>query len=82
MSVLPAKRAFLSPGSLARSKIIGNCGIIKPDVAQPFYVDYFRRLENQGADTKVEAKPYLVNGKMTGGFAYVAYPAKYDDTGV
>ena len=22
------------------------------------------------------------NGKTTGGFAYVAYPAKYDDTGV
>lgn len=28
------------------------------------------------------AKPYVVDGKMTGGFAYVAYPAKYDDTGV
>jgi Protein of unknown function (DUF2950) len=47
---------------------------IKPDVAQPFYGYYFRRLENQGADAKGVAERYLVNGKMTGGFAYVAIP--------
>jgi hypothetical protein len=33
-------------------------------------------------DAKGGAKPYLVNGKMTGGFAYVAYPAKYGETGI
>ena len=54
----------------------------KPDKAQPFYGYYFRQLENQGPDAKGGAKPYLVNGKMTGGFAYVAYPAKYGDTGI
>ena len=52
------------------------------DKAQPFYGYYFRRLEDQGSDAKGGAKPYLVNGKMTGGFAYVAYPAKYGDTGI
>jgi hypothetical protein len=55
---------------------------IKPNSAQPFYGYYFRRLENQGATSKGGATPYVVNGRMTGGFAYVAYPAKYDDTGV
>jgi hypothetical protein len=55
---------------------------IKPVKAQPFYGYYFRQLDNQGPDAKGGAKPYLVNGKMTGGFAYVAYPAKYDDTGI
>ena len=56
---------------------------VKPDAAQPFYGYYFRRLESQGRDApKGGAKPYVVDGKMTGGFAYVAYPAKYDDTGV
>ena len=55
---------------------------IKPDKAQPFYGYYFRQLENQGPDAKGGAKPYLVNGKMTGGFAYVAYPAKYGETGI
>ena len=55
---------------------------IKPDAAQPFYGYYFRRLDSQGRDAKGGAKPYVVNGKMTGGFAYVAYPAKYDETGM
>jgi hypothetical protein len=55
---------------------------IKPDAAQPFYGYYFRRLDNQGSNAKGGAKPYVVNGKATAGFAYIAYPAKYDDTGV
>jgi hypothetical protein len=55
---------------------------IKQDAAQPYYGYYFRRLDSQGPDAKGGAKPYVVNGKMTGGFAYVAYPAKYGDTGI
>jgi len=55
---------------------------VKPDTAQPFYGYYFRRLDSQGAAAKGGAKSYVINGKMTGGFAYVAYPAKYDDTGI
>ena len=55
---------------------------LKPDSAQPFYGYYFRRLESQGSAAKEGAKVYVVNGKMTNGFAYVAYPAKFDDTGI
>jgi len=55
---------------------------LKPGAPQPFYGYYFRRLASQGSAAKGGAKPYVVNGKATGGFAYVAYPAKYDDTGV
>jgi hypothetical protein len=55
---------------------------IKSSAAQPFYGYYFRRLDGQGPNAKGGAKPYVVNGKATGGFAYIAYPAKYDDTGV
>jgi len=55
---------------------------IKSDAAQPFYGYYFRRLDGQGPNAKGGAKPYVVNGKATGGFAYIAYTAKYDDTGV
>jgi len=54
----------------------------KPDKAQPFYGYYFRQLENQGPDAKGGAKPYLVNGKMTGGFAIIAFPAAYRSSGV
>jgi hypothetical protein len=55
---------------------------IKPDTAQPYHGYYFRRLDSQGSNAKGGAKPYVVNGKMTAGFAYLAYPAKYDDSGI
>src|SRR5271170_237279 len=55
---------------------------IKPDKAQPYYGYYYHRLDSQGADAKGGAKSYILDGKMTGGFAYVAYPAKYDESGV
>lgn len=49
---------------------------------QPFHGYFYRILTKQGADAKGGAKDYIVNGKMTGGFALVAYPEKYGDTGL
>ena len=49
---------------------------------QPYYGYYFGMLDKQGADAKGGAKNYMVNGKMTGGFAVVAYPAQYGDSGI
>ena len=55
---------------------------IKPDSHQPFHGYYFHMMGAQGTDASGGAKNYLVNGKMTGGFAVVAYPAQYNDSGV
>jgi hypothetical protein len=55
---------------------------VKPDAHQPFHGYYFRLLDKQGADAKGGAKNYIVNGKMTGGFAVLAYPAQYGDLGI
>ncbi len=55
---------------------------LKPDSYQPFHGYYFRMLDQQGSDAKGGAKNYVVNGKMTGGFAVIAYPAKYGDSGI
>ena len=49
---------------------------------QPFHGYYFAMLTKQGSDAPGGAKDYIANGKMTGGFAVVAYPAKYGDSGV
>jgi hypothetical protein len=49
---------------------------------QPFHGYFYRILTKQGTNAKGGAKDYIVNGKMTGGFAFLAYPEKYDDTGV
>jgi len=48
----------------------------------PFRGYFFRVLEKQGPDAPGGAKDYMVDGKMTGGFAFVAYPAEYESTGV
>jgi len=48
----------------------------------PFNGYYFRILTAQGKNAEGGAKSYLVNGKMVGGFAFVAYPAVYRSTGV
>jgi DUF2950 family protein len=52
------------------------------DAAQPFHGYFFRMLTAQGGNVKGGAKSYIVGGKMTGGFAYVAYPAEYRNSGV
>jgi hypothetical protein len=48
----------------------------------PFHGYYYRLLTSQGANAAGGAKSYIVAGKMTGGFAVVAYPASYRDSGV
>ena len=49
---------------------------------QPFNGYYFRILTKQGDTAKGGAKDYVVDGKMTGGFAILAYPEKYQDSGI
>lgn len=49
---------------------------------RPYYGYYFRILKRQGAHAPGGAKDYIVNGHMTGGFALLAYPAEYGDSGV
>lgn len=49
---------------------------------QPFEGYFFRFLTKQGDKAKGGAKDYLVNGQLTGGFAILAYPADYRNSGV
>jgi hypothetical protein len=48
----------------------------------PFHGYYYRILTKQGAAAKGGALDYVVGGKMTRGFAFVAYPAEYRNSGV
>jgi hypothetical protein len=50
--------------------------------ASPFHGYYFRILTKQGAGAKGGTLDYIVDGKMTRGFAFVAYPAQYRNSGV
>jgi hypothetical protein len=48
----------------------------------PYHGYYYRILTKQGPDASGGAIDYVVNGKMIGGFALVAYPAQYGNSGV
>ena len=48
----------------------------------PYQGYYFRILKRQGDDAPGGAKDYVVDGHMTGGFALVAWPARYRSSGV
>ncbi len=53
-----------------------------PAKSMPYHGYYFKTLTAQGKDAPGGAKDYLDNGKLTGGFAVVAYPARYRVSGV
>jgi hypothetical protein len=52
------------------------------DKPQPFNGYYFRILTKQGEKAPGGAKDYIANGKMTGGFAVLAYPVEYRNSGI
>ncbi|MFA5352792.1 MAG: DUF2950 domain-containing protein [Thermodesulfovibrionales bacterium] len=56
-------------------------GYANPELS-PFHGYYFRILTGQGKDAKGGAYSYLVKGKMLLGFALVAYPAEYGNSGI
>jgi hypothetical protein len=54
-----------------------------PDGAPtPYRGYYYLILTRQGKNAPGGAKNYVASGKMTGGFAFVAYPAEYRSSGV
>ena len=55
---------------------------LKPDAHSPFHGYYFRMLMSQSSSAPSGAKDYMADGKMVRGFAFVAYPAEYGNSGV
>jgi len=55
---------------------------VKADSHVPFHGYNFRMLKGQGSHAQGGAKDYVIDGKMSGGFAFVAYPAEYGNSGV
>ena len=65
-------------GDFAKAAGYTNAG----DKPQPFNGYYFQILTKQGDKAQGGAKDYIVDGKMTGGFAILAYPAEYRNSGI
>ncbi|HZQ47817.1 MAG TPA: DUF2950 domain-containing protein [Verrucomicrobiae bacterium] len=49
---------------------------------QPFHGYYFKILTGQGPNAPGGQYDYIINGNMIGGFALVAWPAEYGESGV
>jgi Protein of unknown function (DUF2950) len=54
----------------------------RPGPPTPYRGYYYHILTSQGKNAPGGAKSYIVDGKMTEGFAFVAYPAEYRSSGV
>ena len=65
-------------GDFAKAMGYTNAG----EKPQPFNGYYFRILTKQGDKAPGGAKDYIANGRMTGGFAILAYPAAYRNSGI
>jgi len=76
-------RAGETPSPLGSFGDLANAG--RTDAGnnpQPFNGYIFRILTKQGRTAEGGARDYIVDGRMTGGFAVIAYPADYQDTGI
>jgi hypothetical protein len=49
---------------------------------QPYHGYYFKVLKGQGPDAPLGQLDYVINGAMIGGFALLAFPAQYGNTGI
>ncbi len=49
---------------------------------QPYHGYYFKILTSQGPHAPGGRYSYIINGNMIGGFALVAWPAEYGDSGI
>jgi hypothetical protein len=69
-------------GPLVASAVAEGYTNTQEGAPTPYRGYYYRILTSQGKNASGGAKGYIVNGKMTGGFAFEAYPAEYRSSGV
>jgi len=69
-------------GPLLASAVVDGDGRRREGPPTPFRGYYFHILALQGKNGPGGAKNYITGGKMTEGFAFVAYPAEYGSSGV
>jgi len=73
----------LSPvGPLVAAAVTESYSKSQDSAPTPYRGYYYHILTRQGKNAPGGAKSYLVDGKMTTGFAFVAYPAEYRSSGV
>jgi len=68
--------------ALAQARKEGYHGKNATGSGLPYHGYYYRALKAQGKNAAGGAYEYVIRGKMIGGFALLAYPANYGNSGV
>jgi hypothetical protein len=68
--------------AFAKARAEGYLQEAKPPKSTPFHGYVYRLLTGQGASANGGAYDYVVNDKLLGGFALIAFPAEYGNSGV
>ena len=69
-------------GPLVASAVAEGYAAGQSGAPTPYHGYYYRLLASQEKNRAASAKGHVVNGKVTGSFAFVAYPAEYRSSGV
>jgi hypothetical protein len=67
---------------IARARAEGYFNKALHDESRPYHGYYYKILKRQGPNAPGGAKDYIVDSHMSGGFAMLAFPARYGDSGV
>src|SRR5258708_38588713 len=68
-------------GPLVASAVAQGYAKSRDDAPTPYRGYYYHILTRQGKSAPGGVNRYIVNGQMTGGFAFQAYRAQYSTTG-
>ena len=71
-----------SPAPLDLLKTVADAVLGERAEGTPFLGYYFRMLFSQGSNAPAGAYDYRINGHMVAGFAMIAWPAQYGETGI
>ena len=81
-SVCRALRRLIRSVAMTQARAEGYRAAAPSGTPYPYHGYYYRILTAQGKEAAGGAYSYLVKGKMIGGFAVVAYPAEYGNSGI
>jgi len=80
--VQPGEKESPIGPQMASARAEGYAAEANPAHPAPYHGYYYKILTRQGPGAPGGARDYIVDGHMTGGFALLAFPAKYGDSGV
>lgn len=80
--MLAKEREAASPLGELAARAAGQGYQRKDNGPTPLYGYYYRMLKGQGKNAPSGALDYVVHGRAIGGFAVVAYPPKYGNSGI